>query len=56
MSNNNEQHKTQIAVYIRGGVCTDVKSNLSDDAWEYKVVDYDNNPDLPDDYSPFDNK
>ena len=56
MSNNNEQDKTQIAIYIRGGVCIEVKTNLPDDTWKYEIVDYDNNPDLPDNYFPFDNE
>jgi len=29
-----------------------VKTNLPDDSWEYTLVDYDNEPDLPDDHIP----
>ena len=53
---NNKQKKTQIIIYIRGGVCTDVKTNLPDNSWEYEIVDYDDAPDLPNDYCPFSNK
>ena len=43
----------KIIVYVRGGMCQDVVTNLSDESWEYSLVDYDNQPDLPDDYLPF---
>ena len=43
----------KIIVYVRGGMCQDVVNNLSDESWEYSLVDYDNEPDLPDDYVPF---
>ena len=53
MPNNNEHKKIQITVYIRGGVCIDVKTNLPDNTWEYDVIDYDNNaPELPDNHGP----
>lgn len=35
-------------------MCIDVVTNLPDDSVEYSVVDYDNEPDLPDDFNPFD--
>ena len=40
----------KILVYVRGGVCLDVVSNLSEDSWDYTIVDYDNDPDLPEDH------
>ena len=43
----------RIIVYVRGGMCIDVVANLPADSWEYAVVDYDNERDLPDDYVPF---
>ena len=43
----------KIIVYVRGGMCQDVVTNLSDESWEYSLVDYDNQPDLPYDYVPF---
>ena len=43
----------KIIVYIRGGLCQEIKTNLPHDSWEYALVDYDNDPDLPDDYVPF---
>lgn len=43
----------KIIVYVKGGVCQEVKTNLPDDCWEYAVVDFDDDPDLPDDYVPF---
>ena len=43
----------KIIVYVRGGMCIDVITNLPDDSWEYALVDYDNEPDLPDDHIPF---
>ncbi len=49
----NENPPVKIIIYIKGGVCQDVKTNLSDDSWEYSLVDYDNKPDLPDDYMPY---
>lgn len=48
-----EKRQAKIVVYIRGGVCQDVKANIPDGLWEYAIVDYDNNPDLPDDNVPF---
>jgi len=48
-----EKRQAKVVVYIRGGVCQDVKANIPDGLWEYAIVDYDNNPDLPDDYVPF---
>lgn len=47
------KEKVQIAVYIRGGVCDDVQVNLPDEEWIWALVDYDDNPDLPDDHDPF---
>jgi len=47
------KRQAKIIVYIRGGICQDVKTNIPDDCWEYALVDYDNEPDLPDDYVPF---
>ena len=43
----------KVIVYIKGGTCQGVKTNLSDDSWDYGLVDYDNEPDLPDDHVPF---
>lgn len=43
----------KIIVTICGGVCQEVKSNLPDGCWEYALVDYDNEPDLPDNYNPY---
>ena len=43
----------KIIVYIRGGLCQEIKTNLPHASWEYALVDYDNDPDLPDDYLPF---
>ena len=43
----------KVIVYVRGGMCQDVVTNLPDDSWEYFLVDYDNQPDLPDDHVPF---
>ena len=43
----------KIIVTIRGGVCQEVKTNLSDGCWEYALVDYDNEPNLPDNYHPY---
>lgn len=43
----------KIIVYIQGGVCLAVKTNLPADSWEYALVDYDNDPDLPEDHVPF---
>ena len=44
----------KMIVYVRGGICIDVITNLPDDSWEYALVDYDNEPDLPDNHVPFD--
>ncbi len=43
----------KIIVYVKGGVCQEVKTSLPDDSWEYRVVDFDDDPDLPDDHIPF---
>ena len=43
----------KIVVYVRGGMCIDVVTNLPDDSWEYSLVDYDNEPDLPVGHVPF---
>jgi len=43
----------KIIVYIQGGVCQEVKTNLPGDCWEYRVVDFDDDPDLPDNHVPF---
>ena len=43
----------KVIVYVRGGVCIDVITNLPDDSWEYVLVDYDNEPDLPENHVPF---
>jgi len=43
----------KIVVYVTGGICRDVKTNLPDDSWEYAVVDHDNEPDLPDNHIPY---
>jgi len=43
----------KVIVYIKGGTCQDVKTNLPGDSWEYRIVDYDKEPDLPDDHVPF---
>ena len=43
----------KMIVYVRGGMCIDVVTNLPDDSWEYGVVDYDNEADLPDNHVPF---
>ena len=43
----------KIIAYVRGGMCIDVVTNLPEDSWEYSVVDYDNEPDLPDNHVPF---
>ena len=44
----------KIIVYVRGGICIDVITNLPDDSWEYALVDYDNEPHLSDNHIPFD--
>ena len=43
----------KIVVYVRGGMCIDVVTNLLDDSWEYAIGDFDNEPDLPDGHVPF---
>ncbi len=48
-----ESPPVKIIIYIKGGICQDVKTNLSDDSWEYSVVDYDNEPALPDGHMPY---
>ena len=40
----------KVIVYIRGGMCIDVVTNLSEDSWDYTIMDFDNHPDLPDDH------
>ena len=47
------RRQAKIIITIKGGVCLDVKSNIPDGLWEYAIVDYDNEPDLPDNYVPF---
>ena len=42
-----------VIVYVRGGMCIDVVTNLPDDSWQYSLVDFDNEPDLPDNHIPF---
>ena len=44
----------KMIVYVRGGICIDVITNLPDDSWEYALVDYDNEPGLSDNHVPFD--
>ena len=48
-----KEDSVKFIVYIKGGTCHDVKCNLPSDLWQYALVNYDNNPHLPDDYSPF---
>lgn len=43
----------KIVIYVRGGLCQDVITNLPEGSWEYALVDYDNEPELPDDYVPY---
>ena len=31
----------KVIVYIRGGMCIDVVTNLSEDSWDYTIMDYD---------------
>jgi hypothetical protein len=52
-SSSQKQFPVKVIVYIQGGVCQEVKTNLPRDCWEYRLVDFDNDPDLPDDYIPF---
>jgi len=47
------KQRARVVVYIKGGICQDVKTNIPGELWEYAIVDYDNDPDLPDDYIPF---
>ena len=42
----------EVIVYVRGGICQGVKTNLPDDSWEYSVVDYDKEPGLSDSSAP----
>ena len=44
----------KIIVYVRGGVCIDVVTNLPYDSVEHSIVDFDNEPGLPEDHNPFD--
>ena len=48
-----EKRQAKIIVYIKGGICQDVKTNIPEQLWDYAIVDYDNDPDLPDDHIPF---
>ena len=48
-----ENPPVKIIIYIKGGICQEIKTNLSDGSWEYSVVDYDNEPALPDGYMPY---
>ena len=48
-----EACSVKCVVYIKGGVCQDVRCNLVAESWAYAVVDYDNDPDLPDHHLPF---
>ena len=48
-----EKRQAKIIVYIKGGICQDVKTNIPEELWDYAIVDYDNDPDLPDDHVPF---
>ena len=43
----------RIVIYIHGGICQEVKTNLPEASWEYAVVDFDNEPDLPDGHIPY---
>ena len=47
------KRQAKIIVYIKGGVCQDIKTNIPNGCWDYALVDYDNEPDLPEDYIPF---
>ena len=38
---------------MRDGLCQEVSTNIADGSWEYALVDYDNEPDLPEDHVPF---
>ncbi len=53
MQASDENPPVKIIIYIKGGICQDVKTNLSDDSWEYSVVDYDNQPALPECHTPY---
>lgn len=48
-----KKRQAKIIVYIKGGICQDVKTNIPEELWDYAIVDYDNDPDLPDDHIPF---
>ena len=48
-----EKRQAKIIVYIKGGICQDVKTNIPEELWDYAIVDYDNDPDLSDDHIPF---
>jgi len=48
-----EKRQAKIIVYIKGGICQDVKTNIPKQLWDYAIVDYDNDPDLPDEHVPF---
>jgi hypothetical protein len=48
-----ERCQAKIIVYVKGGICQDVKTNIPEGCWDYAIVDYDNDPELPDDYIPF---
>ncbi len=47
------KEKIKIAVYVSGGVVTGITTNILEEDWEYAIVDYDNEPDLPEDYWPW---
>ena len=49
------KEKVQITIAVFRGLVVNVGVNLPEDEWEYKIVDYDKKPDLPDDYNPFKN-
>lgn len=53
VSTGKENPPVKIVVYVMGGLCQDVKTNLPDDSWEYALVDYDNESDLPDNHIPY---
>ena len=47
------QKPVKVIVYVRGGMCINVVTNLPDDSWEYAVVDHDNEHDLSDNHISF---
>jgi hypothetical protein len=42
-----------ISFCVGHGICQDVKTNIPEQLWDYAIVDYDNDPNLPDDHIPF---